>query len=116
MSDPGSTTPSPAGDFQQALDQFRDEFALQVPSRVAEASDRLRACREEPANEAHVRELHRSLHKLAGSAGTFGMARLGDAARAIEQRLEQLLEQPDRTAADFDALAPAVAALARADR
>jgi chemotaxis protein histidine kinase CheA len=111
MSEPSSAALPPGADFQQALQRFRDEFARQVPARVAEADACLSACRADPADAARLRELHRVVHKLAGTAGTFGMSRLGDAARAIEQRIEALLEQPQRGAADFDALVPAVAGL-----
>jgi chemotaxis protein histidine kinase CheA len=103
--------PAAAGDLQQALQAFRAEFAQQVPARVADARERLQACRGAPASEALLRELHRSLHKLAGSAGTFGMTRLGDDARAIELQVETLLAQPQRSLADFDALVPGVEAL-----
>ena len=111
MSQSPSASPSGA-DFQQALQAFRAEFAQQVPARVAEARDCLRACRGDPANEVLLRNLHRSGHKLAGSAGTFGMTRLGDDARAIELRIETLLAQPRRSADDFEALVPLVEALA----
>ena len=100
-----------ANELQRALQAFREEFAQQVPARVADARDRLQACRIDPASEALLRELHRSVHKLAGSAGTFGMTRLGDDARAIELRIETLLGQPQRSAADFEALVPEVEAL-----
>ena len=111
MSQSSSASPSGA-DFQRALQAFRDEFAQQVPARVAEARERLQACCGDPGNEALVRDLHRSVHKLAGSAGTFGMAHLGDEARAIELRIEALLGQGGRSAADFEALLPGVEALA----
>ena len=111
MSHSPSASPSGA-DFQQALQAFRAEFAQQVPARVAEARDCLQACRSDPANEALLRNLHRSVHKLAGSAGTFGMTRLGDDARAVELRIETLLAQGQCSAADFEALVPGVEALA----
>jgi len=99
-------------DFQQTLQDFRDEFAQQVPGRVAEARDRLQACWRDPGNDALVREFYRSVHKIAGSAGTFGMTRLGDDARAIEMQIENLLAQPLRSADDFEALVQGVEALA----
>ena len=113
MSDSPSGSPSGA-DFQQALQAFRAEFAQQVPARVAEARDCLQACCGDPGNEALLRNLHRSVHKLAGSAGTFGMTRLGDDARAIELHVETLLARAQRSAADFEALVPGVDALAHA--
>ena len=99
-------------DFEQALREFRADFARQLPARLDEARQRLRACIEAPADDGRLRELHRVLHKLAGSAGTFGMAALGEQARVIEASLDDLLARPDRTAADLQALAPAIQALA----
>ena len=99
-------------DFEQALREFRADFARQLPARLAEARERLQACIEAPADDARLRELHRVLHKLAGSAGTFGMAALGEQARVIEESLDDLLARSGRTAADLAALAPAIEALA----
>ena len=101
-------------DFQQTLQDFRDEFAQQVPGRVAEARELLQACWRDPGNDALVRDFYRSVHKIAGSAGTFGMTRLGDQARAIEMQIETLLAQGQRSAGDFEALVPGVEALAPA--
>ena len=41
---------------------------------------------------------YRILHRLAGSAGTFGLARLGDEARILELGVQQVLEErrPER--------------------
>ena len=40
-------------------------------------------------------ELHKVLHTLAGSAGTFGYALLGQQARVVEQGLRRLIADPD---------------------
>ena len=109
-----STASATHPDFQQTLKDFRDEFAQQVPRRVAEARECLQACCSDPGNDALVREFYRSVHKIAGSAGTFGMTRLGDQARAIEMQIETLLAQGQRSAGDFEALVPGVEALAPA--
>jgi len=99
-------------DFEQALREFRADFARQLPARLAEARERLQACIEVPADDARLRELHRVLHKLAGSAGTFGMAALGEQARTIEESLDELLARSGRTVVDLAALTPAIDALA----
>lgn len=88
-------------DFQQALQQLRADFARQVPDRLREAQDRLQECLATPGDDAPLRELHRVIHKLAGSAGTFGMRELGERARALEEVLDTLLANPQRSAADF---------------
>ncbi|MBC5782241.1 Hpt domain-containing protein [Ramlibacter sp. USB13] len=104
------------GDFEAALDLFRTQFAEQLPVRLAEAQSALQAWREEPASEERLRILHRVLHRLAGSAGTFGMPRFGEACRAIEQGLDALLERSARTPADVEAIAGEIEALEQALR
>lgn len=103
---------SPPADLQQAIELFRAQFAQQLPQRLAEADTALAACRAAPGNDDAVRELHRVLHRLAGSAGTFGMPAFGDRCRALELQLEDLMQRPGRTATDFDAVAAELAALA----
>jgi HPt (histidine-containing phosphotransfer) domain-containing protein len=105
-------TPDPLPeDLQQALDLFRSQFAEHLPARLAEARAALDAWRTEPGSDERLRALHRVLHRLAGSAGTFGMPALGDAARAIELQLDALLERTQRGSADVEAIAAQVEAL-----
>ena len=99
------------GDLQQALDLFRAQFAEQLPARLAEAHDALEAWQADPADDERLRALYRVLHRLAGSAGTFGMPAFGAACRAIELRLEALLEHAGRTPQDVDTVARDIAAL-----
>lgn len=95
---------SDAADFQKALQQFRDDYARQVPERLAEARAFLQQCLAAPQDEEPLRGLHRVVHKIAGSAGTFGLKDLSVAARTLEERLDALLLQPARTRDDFQAL------------
>jgi HPt (histidine-containing phosphotransfer) domain-containing protein len=112
MSEAGGVPPVP-GDIEQALALFRAQFAASLPARMQDANTALQACRAAPADEAPLKDLHRVLHRLAGSAGTFGWPEFGDACRGIEDELEALLLQPVRTGADFDRVAAAIAALPR---
>lgn len=105
-----TSAPLPA-DLQAALDLFRAQFAEQLPARMAEAGAALAAWRAEPGSDARLRDLHRVLHRLAGSAGTFGMPAFGAACRAVELQLEALLERPERGEADVAAIATQLAAL-----
>jgi HPt (histidine-containing phosphotransfer) domain-containing protein len=100
-------------DIQQALDLFRAQFAEQLPARLAEASQGLDACLAAPDDDDRLRELYRVLHRLAGSAGTFGMPAFGAACRVIEDALEALLARHPRARADFDEVERALAALPR---
>ena len=105
-----SSLPLP-GDLQQAMDLFRAQFAEQLPARLSELRERLAAWQAEPANDDRLRDVHRVLHRLAGSAGTFGMPDFGDACRAIEQRLDDLQARPERTDAEVAQVAGDIAAL-----
>ena len=105
-----SSSPLPP-DLQQALDLFRAQFAEQLPARLAELHERLAAWQAEPASDERLRDLHRVLHRLAGSAGTFGMPAFGEACRAIELALDDLQLQAARSPADVARVAAQVAAL-----
>lgn len=104
---------SDAADFQKALQQFRDDYARQVPERLAEAQAFLQQCLAAPQDEEALRGLHRIVHKIAGSAGTFGLKALSEAARALEERLDALVLQPARPREEFEAIEPQLAALSQ---
>ena len=103
----------PPADFEAAVRQFRAEFTQQLPVRMQDAQNRLQDCLAAPADDEPLRKLHRVLHKLAGSAGTFGHAQLGDDARIIEDLLDALLLQAPRVAGDFAPVAQRLQALVR---
>ena len=105
-----SSSPLPA-DLQQALDLFRAQFAEQLPVRLSELRERLAEWQEQPASNARLRDLHRVLHRLAGSAGTFGMPAFGEACRAIELRLEDLEARAARPPAEVVQVAADIEAL-----
>jgi chemotaxis protein histidine kinase CheA len=102
----------PAGDLQEAMQRFQQEFAQQLPARLQEARQLLAACRAAPADEERLRDLHRCVHKLAGSAGTFGMRGVSEQARVIEEQLEVLSGQHGRDAAAFERVGALLEALA----
>ena len=111
MSDTGPPGfPSP-GDLQQALDLFRAQFAQSLPARMAQVQEQLQACRAAPAEDEPLRALHRLVHALAGSAGTFGLPQFGAACKAIEGQLDELLVRSVRSREDFDPVGAALAAL-----
>ena len=103
---------SGGSDFQLAMEQFRADFARQLPERVREAQGFLQASLANPDDEIPLCELHRVIHKLAGSCGTFGLREIGDTARGIEDLLDVLLAQPESRAGKLAPVAEQLLVLA----
>ena len=66
------------------FDALIAEYRTDLPAKL-DAMEALRSA-------GRITELRRALHTLAGSAGTFGLPEVGDAARAAE---ECLVDEPD---------------------
>lgn len=81
------------------MTQQRAEYRASLPGRLQQLEAAWAA--------AAWHDLERCAHGIAGSAATFGLAELGDAARVLEESIERLRGgQPD--AQVRDALAPDV--------
>ena len=79
-------------DVARKLEVLKSRFkekALKDIGLVQEAADQFRLGRYGPNDVAAV---YHSLHRLAGSAGTFGYSALGEEARALEMQLKPLAE------------------------
>lgn len=77
--------------FQDRMQALRDKYAASVPERMAAIRDALLLCQGELIPR-HIEQLHHALHSVAGSAGSFGLAPLGDEARRVEQMVRGVLE------------------------
>jgi HPt (histidine-containing phosphotransfer) domain-containing protein len=97
--------------FEERFEALRREWRGQLPQRLQEIQSKLAACRAAPDDTEGLRDLHRMLHTLAGSAGTFGLDALGARAREIEHAIDPLLEQPERAAAELDGIDASMQAL-----
>ncbi len=75
--------------LQAFLQQQRAEYRASLPARLARLEAAWAACHQDPAATAASHELERCAHAIAGSAATFGLPELGDAARAVEEACEQ---------------------------
>ena len=98
---PASTAPVDAAFFARLRVQ-EAAFSVGLPdllARVAHLHDRAAPV---PA-AACARRLQQALHTLAGCAATFGYLRLGQEARALEQRLRVLLAFDAVPAVDWTA-------------
>jgi chemotaxis protein histidine kinase CheA len=107
--DPPAT--APALSFQERFAALEREWKQQLPGKLRDAAQRMQACRAVPGDRPALEGLHRVLHTLAGSAGTFGLAGLGTDARAIEKELDRVMALPAPASADLDAADAALQAL-----
>ena len=76
------------------LDELRAEYRAELPGKLAHLKALLAQNR--------MKELHRALHTLAGSAGTFGLPAVSEAAREAEAYCES--GQTERLAVLLDAI------------
>lgn len=67
-------------------------FIARLPERMREIELAWQHCEQEPLKREHWSILHRLLHTLAGSGGSFGFADLSMQAQAIEKSINSLLE------------------------
>lgn len=72
--------------FPAQLRALQEAFARDVPARVAELIQTF----EDPGlgDGPRLQALHQLAHRLAGAAGTFGLAALGEACRAFELKVQ----------------------------
>lgn len=78
--------------ISDALAQLRQQFITQLPGRLDQINQHFDRLNPADWQCSAADELHRLVHGLTGSAGTFGMQSVSDAARALELRLATLLE------------------------
>lgn len=95
--------------FQKALADLSAEYRAGLPARLQEIDDLWGGAK---STMPPPQGLLRALHSIAGSARTFGLAELSDAARAAEQLLDSCCELgqplPKAARAEFAKLLDAV--------
>ncbi|HZW13986.1 MAG TPA: Hpt domain-containing protein [Noviherbaspirillum sp.] len=79
-------------DPDAALLAIQAAYTAQLPERLREIGGYLQHCLSEPHIDEHYQHLLMRLHKLAGSAGTFGFAELGRRATELEILLDSYLK------------------------
>jgi HPt (histidine-containing phosphotransfer) domain-containing protein len=85
-------------DFFARLNALNDKFAASVPATLARLRGQHAAFNPDAPDEAIIKDIHQTLHTIAGSAATFGFRAFGTQARSLEQRLRVLMA--------FDTVAP----------
>lgn len=81
--------------LQSQLQALNDKFAERLAEELTELeqrAERMQQAREAEQRRQLMLDLHGRLHRLAGSAGTFGFSTLGEQSRLLEQRAERWLD------------------------
>lgn len=101
-------TASTDPDFRARLAALNAKFAATVPGTMDKIAQALAACRDSDVGAAPaaatLHQLHELLHGVAGSAGTFGFAVLGQEARRIEQQVRTVMKD----GVDWEVIPPQV--------
>ncbi len=77
--------------LEEALAKLDALFAAKLPSRLREIETALDQFVQHPQSAEALALLHRLLHTMSGSAGTFGFDQLGTEARQLDARIKPLL-------------------------
>lgn len=68
-----------------AIAKLRDDYLARLPAELADLTQLAAGLNGAESDRTTLDDLHRRLHKLAGSGGTFGVSLLGERARQLEQ-------------------------------
>lgn len=110
----------PMTDRDQRFEQLRVQYARSLQDKRAALEHAWRAFEAAPRNDSLRRELATLLHRLAGSAGAYGFASIGERARAADGCMTGQLARDGSADADglgarvqgvLDELADAIAGL-----
>jgi chemotaxis protein histidine kinase CheA len=77
-----------AEEFRKQIEALRAEYRAGLPAKLAELDDLWHSLANGAMKPDRIADLRRGLHSLAGSARTFGVDGVGEAAAAAESWLE----------------------------
>lgn len=81
------------GNVNAKLEVLRQKFCDKVIGEFDALDQVVESIRNGHDVQEQMALAYRILHRLAGSAGTFGLARLGEEARTLELGVQQALEE-----------------------
>ena len=90
-------------EFRQMLAAVSAEYRTELPDRIARIDALWELIIRGVHSSQQMDELIRALHKIAGSAETFGLTAVGQAAAAVESRLEPYRDVQQRPDAECQA-------------
>ncbi len=80
--------PTKDEDLNEAIRALGQLFLAKLPAKFLEIESAIQRFQNAPADRENFSLLHRSLHTMAGSAGTFGFPEMGEQARILETQLK----------------------------
>lgn len=83
-----------SAEAQQKLARMRRDYAHWLGNELNDLADQVHHQSNPVVDGDAWRPVRDRLHRLAGSAGTFGFEAVGETCRQLEHRLERLLEAP----------------------
>lgn len=99
-------------EIAKKLQHLRDEYAARLPEQLSELGLLVQRALVPDTQATALVELHQRLHKLAGSAGSFGFTGLGKQAKQLELQVVSWLDSPVVNKGQLHVFAVAVNALA----
>jgi hypothetical protein len=83
-------------DLKDAIKQLSKRFAGELPARIDQISQCIKSVEESPDTAAgQLKAARDNVHQLAGTAGSYGLAEVGNIMVSIEKKLEALMEAVD---------------------
>lgn len=87
------TSPSPSRNLSLQLEELRRRYREKLPEKLAELQQALELARQDSQKLALAKSL---AHRLHGSAGSYGLPELGEAAGRLEAELSLAADDPSR--------------------
>ena len=85
-------------DLKEAIAKLSKRFAAELPERIEQIKtciERVEKAPDSPSTAADLKEARDNVHQLAGTAGSYGLAEVGNIMVSIEKKLEALMEAVD---------------------
>ncbi|MBE0487340.1 Hpt domain-containing protein, partial [Marinobacter sp.] len=82
--------------LQERLRLLRERFFERARGDIETLSGFARLIDQHQLPKSELEKCYQLLHRMAGSAGTFGLPELGQAARAIEKQMKAYLDSAAR--------------------
>lgn len=96
---------------QAQLEAIKSRFQKQLPNRIGDIRSAFERLQPDRLDPTYLAELATLVHRLAGSAGTFGHEALGETAAGLSRRLEALRPEAGIDPFAWDGIARGVAEL-----